>query len=304
MVAFSPPSPNPILSAYYNPWTFHCDTSQKTFVTSISVSNMLEVNFGRYTDINLYLDMELYRLNIFYNAPLPFLAPSTSLSIQTAIITASGGVLDNGIDAFHSLLGIDSDGRKNVSGNEFVFYFYDYNSERFLIHVESARETTTITDPILTFNYAPSANITLHASTKIPLSLKSPFNISCFDYSLGISYIHPIADLGIVVIQGDYISLGYNTRYEPYLVNDVFRCSLTIQDFLYRGFFLNITGETPRFIATNTTDLDCAPITLSIGSFLPLNNSVSMFFYFSEDVSSFGPAVDFSFGAGASFLIE
>lgn len=299
--AFTPASPNPLLLSYYNPIKHSSAYENSGFMITTSISNLLEVNSGRYTKINLYLDMELYRFDFLYTTQL---FHNTFFSIHTAFLMASTGVMDEPLNAFHSLLGIDSDGRKNSPNNDFVFYFYDYTTEQYLISITDPRELIGLVDPDLTITHVLNSNISVFLGGKIPISNNPPHGSSTFDLCAGVNIKVPL--FGDVKIHSEisYIHLGRNSVYEPYLNNDILRYSFSLHNIVFDGLFVTLTGETPRFSSTDTTDLDYDHLQLIVGKTFALSNTTEMFFYISEDVSSYGPAVDVSFGGGVLFFIK
>lgn len=275
--------------------------NRRQFETEVSVtfSNIFELNLE---DENYVADMELWRTA--FNFRYGF-TENLDVSLELAFLSQFGGFLDGFIDGYHNTFGFPNGGREFRSQNDFAFSLSQDGNSIFSYD----QQRLGVSDSTLRFKYNLSKMFSLKKiklatalAVKFPVGEKNA-GLSSGHFDFGMSFfleknfkrLHLHSQLGTVFLGGHddidsflrwgFVQFGQSVEYQ--LTNSL-------------SALVQITGHTSGLKNFSATELSSPVVDLSIGAAgsVALKNSWADEFYykfaFSEDITSQGPAIDFS----------
>lgn len=210
----------------------------------------------------------------------------------------SGGFLDASVQKFHRIFGLPNDDRDTVEDNRFAMEFVDHEGN--ILFQATPHHWYTI-DPQVSWIWQQRHGRWEWASgvtAKLPLA-NGPFSNQRLEGSADIQAKTLFQKWGFAG-QFGIVSLNPQQRFVT-LMRDY---SLFGKFWIERRWFgeglvfAQIDSSNPYFKDTGLDSLDPPPLNLMLGCFFPVNSRVQLAFHFSEDLSSEGPSLDFSFTVG------
>ncbi len=281
------------------PKTLNRNQFETTLATTFS--NLFEYDPTGTTTTNL--DMEIWRTALQFSYGV---TEELDVKIEVPFISNGGGFLDGFVQWYHGVFGFPNGGRNLVADNQFSYQVSQGG--------------------VSLINYGPTgfglSDITVRTKYLLSDKIKLPFKLAILPYvklptgneNKGLGSGHVDAGLSLIgqksikrfhfTTQAGFVLLGPVTNLTAITRDYFFTFGQSIEFQIVDGFstLVQLTGNTTAFKNVDTVTLSDPVITLDVGfagSFLVKKGSVFLdeFFYqatFSEDVTSRGPAVDFS----------